>query len=191
MKAANSNPTERGRQESTHPHVEAPTIDGKKVLYTFHLHPGSDELGGGQGSDSEEDIDHIETDSVDSENDAVLFEKTVHNEVEWVGLGNDQMDGSGSDRSSSDNCWDGSEDEDFDSDLGSGDENVDGESNHTCWDIYPIFDNCRTTPNSKKSSAKEGSVPDRPYSVNPTVLVRPSAYSSRRLKKSDTARKAV
>ncbi|KAL6586021.1 hypothetical protein OROMI_002665 [Orobanche minor] len=71
MKAANSNPTERGRQESTHPHVQAPTIDGKKVLYTYHLHhggkvegvgdnikytggQGSDELGGGQGTDSEE-----------------------------------------------------------------------------------------------------------------------------------------
>ncbi|KAL6579292.1 hypothetical protein OROMI_009508 [Orobanche minor] len=36
--------------------------------------------------------------------------------------------------------------------------------------------------NSKQSSDKEGSVPDRPYTINPTVLVRPSAYNLRRLK---------
>ncbi|KAL6570162.1 hypothetical protein OROMI_014676 [Orobanche minor] len=46
----------------------------------------------------------------------------------------------------------------------------------------PVFDNCQTVSNSKQSSAKEGSVPDRPYSIIHTVLVRPSAYSSRRLK---------
>ncbi|KAL6542284.1 hypothetical protein OROMI_023886 [Orobanche minor] len=36
--------------------------------------------------------------------------------------------------------------------------------------------------NSKQSSAKEGSIPDRPYNIIPTVLVRPSAYSLERLK---------
>ncbi|KAL6547342.1 hypothetical protein OROMI_023063 [Orobanche minor] len=82
----------------------------------------------GKMEDSEEDSNYkMESDSGNSEMDNAFFEDTINREVEWAGFEKVVVEGCEEDNNDSYDVV-GSEDEEFDSDMGSDDEIVDGEN---------------------------------------------------------------